>query len=471
MTGIQCLINGRFVSFSDQPDSSVTLLYWLREQAGLTGTKEGCNEGDCGACTVLVSDFFDGKPRHRAMNACLVFLSQCHRKAIRTVEGVASHGALHPVQSQMVKHHASQCGFCTPGFVMSLVAAQAEGRDDDDDVLAGNLCRCTGYAAIIRAAEAARGDHLPQWIAEDMKKIQELNSKEQSSQTISSSFLPQNLDDLCTWYQKHPEATLVAGATDVGLWVTKELRDLGKCAFLANIPELAEITETADEWSVGATVTMNRFQEFLRPIFRDFAEMLRRFGSVQVRHAATLGGNIANGSPIGDSAPALIALDARLELRLGKNVRQIAIEEFFLDYGKQNRHAGEVLTRIIIPQQPDHLRCYKISKRVDQDISALCGCFAISIKDGKVNKARIAFGGMAGIPARAREVEKVLLDQPWTEEILTEAEKRMPQDFTPLSDMRASAGYRLLVAQNLLWRYFYETTESAFPTRVLEVLE
>ncbi|WP_108816486.1 xanthine dehydrogenase small subunit [Loktanella sp. Alg231-35] len=433
------LLNGETVQVEAVPTR--TLLDWLREDAGLCGTKEGCNEGDCGACTVMVTDA-DGA---KALNACILFLPQLHGKAVRTVEGVAGpDGALHPVQQAMVDHHGSQCGFCTPGFIASMATAHLTGATNHDDALAGNLCRCTGYAPIIRAAEAAESAPVPEWMHDTPPTVE------------AAPFAPATLDELAAWYWAHPDATLVAGATDVGLWVTKQLRNLPDVAFLNRCAELRAITQTDETIHFGAAVTMTEVLEDLRGLQPSYAEMIRRYGSQQVRNAATIGGNIANGSPIGDNPPALIAMGATLHLRHGETTRDIPIEDFFVDYGKQDRAAGELVTGVTLPKSVPDLRCYKISKRFDQDISAVCGCFNITVNDGKVTAARIAFGGMAGTPHRATNVENALIDQPWTDQTITAAAAMFATDYTPMTDMRASAAYRLEIAQNLLHRYFAE---------------
>jgi len=432
-------LNGEEVVLEDL-DPSATLLDFLREERGLTGTKEGCNEGDCGACTVMVTDRSGSKP----LNSCILFLLQLNGKSIRTVEGAAdADGTLHPVQEAMISHHGSQCGFCTPGFVMSMVTAHKNGATDHDVQLAGNLCRCTGYAPIVRAAEAAANQPVPQWI-----------TKEPLPQATEAASIPQSSDALAPLYAAKPEARLVAGATDLGLWVTKGLRDLGEMIFLDGCDDLKQITLTDQEIRLGAMVDMNRMREAIAPLHPSYGEMIRRFASQQVRAAATLGGNIANGSPIGDNPPALIALGARLHLRQGDSRRDIAIEDFFIDYGKQDRRPGEFVEAISIPRQPDRLRVYKLSKRFDQDISAVLGAFNVTVSGGLVTAARIAFGGLAATPKRAAHLEAALTGQPWNETSVTTAMAALAQDFTPLSDMRASAEYRLETAKNMLARYF-----------------
>ncbi len=444
------LLNGETVQFDAAPTR--TLLDWLREDQGLCGTKEGCNEGDCGACTVVVSD----ENGARSLNACILFLPQLHGKAVRTVEGISGpDGTLHPVQQAMVDHHGSQCGFCTPGFIAAMAAGHLAGRTDHDDVLAGNLCRCTGYAPIIRAAKAAEAAPVPGWMHDDAPDV------------AAQPYAPETLNDLATWYAANPDATLIAGATDVGLWVTKQLRDLPDVAFLNRCAELRQITVADDTITFGAAVTMTDVLDVMDEYHPSYAEMIRRYGSEQVRNAATIGGNIANGSPIGDNPPALIALGARLHLRHGDAARDIPVADFFIAYGKQDRAPGELVTGVTIPKKAPALRCYKISKRFDQDISAVCGCFNISVENGTVTEARIAFGGMAGTPHRAHGVEAALTGQPWVKGTIDQAATQFATDYTPMSDMRASADYRLRSAQNLLHRYFAEM--SGQQTSVLEV--
>ncbi|GHA41928.1 xanthine dehydrogenase small subunit [Amylibacter ulvae] len=449
---IAFLLNGETQNITvDNP--TVTLLDWLRETKGLHGTKEGCNEGDCGACTVMVTDA-DGS---KSLNACILFLPQLHGKALRTVEGVGTQSDMHPVQTAMVEHHGSQCGFCTPGFVMSMVSAHTNGATDHDNQLAGNLCRCTGYAPIIRAAEAVENAPRPDWIAADQDGVSK----------FAKPTGPTTSDELAAWYLKNPDATLVGGATDVGLWVTKSLHELEQVCFLSQIPDLAKIEYRDDGLHIGAAVTISDLRDAVADIYPDFAEMLRRYASVQIRNAATIGGNIANGSPIGDGPPALIALGATLTLRRGDERREILMQDFFIEYGKQARKSGEFVESIFIPKQDDRLKCYKLSKRFDQDISAVCGCFNIFVKDGIVECCAIAFGGMAGTPKRADTVEAALIGKPWTRGNVDGAMGLFSADYTPMDDMRASAGYRMKAAQNMLLRYFIEDTTDQ--PRVLEV--
>ena len=423
-----------------------TLLDFLRQGAGLYGTKEGCNEGDCGACSVIITGH-DGVPR--PMNACILFLPQLQGRAVRTVEGISGpDGNLHPVQEAMIAKHGAQCGFCPPGFITTMAAAHATGQTDFDTALAGNLCRCTGYAPIIRAAEMAATAPVPKWM-QDLPPT----TGHASSDAI---FCPLSSDELAQWYQQNPEATLVAGGTDVGLWVTKHMRRPAPIAFLSQVSDLRHIEDHPDHLRVGAAVTITELMQAIASISTSLYSMLARYGSPQVRNAATIGGNIANGSPIGDGPPALIAMGAILILRRGSERRRIPLEDFFIAYQQQDRLPGEFVEAVELLKDQTGLRCYKLSKRFDQDISAVCGCLNITAKDGIITQARIAFGGMAGTPARALRTETALIGQIWSAETFATAQAAMAQDFTPLSDMRASAEYRARTAENMLMRYYHD---------------
>ena len=450
------LLNGKSVSVAPKTGSE-TLLDYLRLEADLCGTKEGCNEGDCGACTVIVTGQ-DGVPR--PMNACILFLPQLQGCSVRTVEGLPGpDGALHPVQQAMITHHGAQCGFCTPGFVTTMAAAHATGETDFDTALAGNLCRCTGYAPIIRAAQAAAHAPVPSWMAE--------RPEAPALQSRDDIFCPRSSDELAQWYARNPEATLIAGGTDVGLWVTKKMQELGPIAFVSHAEDLRQIHGEKDSLRIGAAVTITNLMQAIRPISASLHQLLRRYGSPQVRNAATIGGNIANGSPIGDGSPALIAMGARLVLRRADERRTVNLEDFFIAYQQQDRRLGEFVESIELPKAQDRLRCYKLSKRFDQDISAVCGCFNLEQEAGVITQARIAFGGMAATPARARKTEAALCGQPWSLETFHQAKSTMAEDFTPLSDMRASAGYRAQAAGNMLIRYFHDLQET--PVNIREV--
>ena len=469
MSEIAFLLNGTPIRVSGDAPTR-TLLDFLRETKGLTGTKEGCNEGDCGACTVMVTDE-DGA---KALNSCILFLPQLNGKAVRTVEGLSGPaGEMHPVQAAMVDHHGSQCGFCTPGFCVSMAVGHMAGRTDHDTVLAGNLCRCTGYAPIIRAAKATEAAPVPAWMTTDAFNLAQISAGDATASGDhrrdggEDPLTPRDLDAFADWYAANPDATLIAGATDVGLWVTKQLRDLPKPTFLGGLADLKGIDRQGDTLRLGAGVTIEALRAAVAPLHPSFAELLRRYASLQVRNAATIGGNIANGSPIGDGPPALIALGATLHLRRGQERRAIALEDFFLEYRKQDRLPGEFVEAVALPAHAPAFRVYKLSKRFDQDISAVCGGFNVTVIDGKVQNARIAFGGMAGIPKRATAVEAALVGNRWTLETVAAAKAAMAQDFAPMTDMRASADYRLMAAQNMLTRYFHDL--AGRPVSVLEV--
>jgi len=444
MSEISFILNGEPVS-ADDP--SITLLDYVRLQKGLTGTKEGCNEGDCGACTVMIAALEDGEMVHRAVNSCILLLGQMQGKSVRTVESL---GGNHPVQEAMVEHHGSQCGFCTPGIVMSLAAAHIEGRQDHADVLAGNLCRCTGYAPILRAAEAVAHTKVPEAGYDEAALINALDGHGFTE-----------LDEFADWYEANPDAVLVGGATEVGLVLTKELKQPEKFGFLGQITALQNISREDSGLRIGAGVLLARLRGMVAGKYPQFAEMLRRFGSVQVRNSATIGGNIANGSPIADTPPALIALGASITLRKGAARREILLEDYYVAYGKQDRASGEFIESLFIPDQDDRLGVYKISKRFDQDISALCGAFNIAVEGGVVTSACIAFGGMAATPKRAAAVEAALVGQPWNEATIKPAQAAFTTDYTPISDQRGSAAYRQILAQNLLMRYYLEQTGKA----------
>jgi len=417
------------------------------------------------------------------VNACIQFVGSLDGCQLITVEHLAKAGKLHAVQQAMVESHGSQCGFCTPGFVMSLFAMTRdhEERPDEatiDDVLAGNLCRCTGYAPIVRAAQQAydlkpRDDAFAGSAAATLEQLAGL----QDGETISVGdaagarrfFAPASLDELAALYEAHPEATISAGSTDVGLWVTKGMQRPETIIYTGRVAELAHLEETEDTIEIGAAVTYSDALALLGKHYPDMGEVIRRIGSLQIRNGGTLGGNVANGSPIGDTPPLLIAAGATLHLRRGKARRALLLEDFFLDYGKQDRAPGELVERITLPrpQAGGLFRAYKVSKRFDQDITAVLGAFNLKIADGRVAAARLAYGGLAAIPKRAAAAEAALTGQPWDETAVESAMAALAEDFQPITDWRASAGYRLKVAQNLLRRCLIETTDQASETRLV----
>lgn len=463
-------------------DPTLTVLDWLRLDRRMTGSKEGCAEGDCGACTVVIGRLDHGALRYEAINACIRFLPTldgCHLLTVEHLKG--EDGALHPVQQAMVDCHGSQCGFCTPGIVMSLFALwlneDAPSVSRIEDALAGNLCRCTGYEPIVAAAQQmyrlGAGDRFDRDAV--AARLRELSDAETLSLVgPSGRFLaPATIETLADLVIAHPRATLVAGATDVGLWVTKGMRRLDPVIFLGRVQALRLIEDRGDHLRIGAMATHADVRPALAALSPQLDELMRRFGGEQVRNAGTIGGNIANGSPIGDLPPVLIALGATLVLRRGNEERRIPLESFFIDYRKQDRREGEFVEAVVVPKLPDDALFHvsKISKRFDEDISAVCGAFLLRLgEDGRITGARLSYGGMAGIPKRAAAAEAALIGGRWDEPAVAAAIAALPADFTPLRDMRASAGYRLSVAGNLLRRFLIETTQPRTQTRVAGLL-
>jgi len=471
---------GAVVEVSDVATTR-TVLDWLREDARCTGTKEGCNEGDCGACTVVIGETAaaDDPTAVRGLalktvNACIQFLPTLDGKALFTVEDLKAMNAdqLHPVQEAMVGCHGSQCGFCTPGFVMSLwssyehhrAAATQPTRQQLADELSGNLCRCTGYRPILDAGQrmfdlpAVTLDTAPVLAA--LKTLSRESAFEYAVATGGDRFhAPTTLAELAALREANPNAQLLAGSTDVGLWVNKQFRPLGDIIFVGDVAEMQRIEERGDELYIGAGASLESAWAALTRRVPALTDVWLRFASPPIRNAGTMGGNVANGSPIGDSPPVLIALDAQIELRLGSRVRRMPLAEFYVDYMKNRLEAGEFVQALAVPltAMQRQVRAYKISKRFDCDISALCAGFALEL-DGEVVKAvRLAYGGMAGIVKRGAQAEAALVGQPWSQASVNAAKAALANDFKPLSDMRASAAYRLQVAQNLLQRFWLET--------------
>lgn len=484
---IRFLLNDQVVELSDVR-STTTLLEFLRLDKALTGTKEGCNEGDCGACTVLVGRLGPEGLTYQSLNACIRFVGSLDGCHVVTVESLAVRGRLHPVQQAMMDYHGSQCGFCTPGIVMSLYALWMTNPHPNEaeieTALQGNLCRCTGYEPIIKAAKAIStyGSPVDDLLTSERARITERLQSWQdevlvhvyaSSEAGSERFfIPSTSEQLADILSEHTDATVIAGATDVGLWVNKDHRSISPAVFIGNMNALQSITVTDDTVTVGAGVSYSAFVPVMKEHFPHMDELWWRIGGEQVRNMGTIGGNIANGSPIGDSPPGLITLGATLTLRSKQGARTLPLEEFFVTYGKQDRRPGEFVESISIPKPSSGSlnAVYKISKRRDEDISALCGAFSITVSQGKVSAARIAFGGMAGTPKRAIHVEEALVGKPWTIETIEAAKPAFAEDYQPLSDWRATAEYRLLTAQNLLTRFFLESQDGEAPVRLERIL-
>ncbi|MFK0089501.1 xanthine dehydrogenase small subunit [Pseudomonas sp. NPDC090755] len=479
---IQFLLNQELRS-EHALDPNLTVLEYLREHLGKTGTKEGCASGDCGACTVVVGELEQDDSgrehiRYRSLNSCLTFVSSLHGKQLISVEGLKHQGKLHSVQQAMADCHGSQCGFCTPGFVMSLFALQKNSDAPDlhkaQEALAGNLCRCTGYRPILAAAEQACCQACPDQFdngeAQTIARLKAIAPSETGELNSGDKrcLVPLTVADLADLYGSHPEARLLAGGTDLALEVTQFHKTLPVMIYVGNVAELKRIERQGECLEIGAATPLTDCYDALSHEYPDFGELLHRFASLQIRNQGTLGGNIGNASPIGDSPPLLIALDAQIVLRKGQSTRTLALEDYFIDYRITARQESEFIEKIIVPKAREGwtFRAYKVSKRLDDDISAVCAAFNLRIENGVVQAARIAFGGMAAIPKRARACEAALVGKPWNQASLERACQALGEDFTPLSDFRASKEYRLLGAQNLLRKYFIELQTPHIETRV-----
>ena len=461
---------GEVVEVAGLPPTT-TVLQYLREHAACTGTKEGCAEGDCGACTVIQGELdAQGQLQLRNVNACTQFLPTLDSRALLTVEDVGGPEQLNPAQEAMVACHGSQCGFCTPGFIMTMTACyeqhQAAGttptRQQLADALAGNLCRCTGYRPILDAGERMF-DAPARCISREpiAAALQTLASDAPLDYSHAGArfHAPQSLPDLALLRETYPQATMLAGSTDVGLWVNKQFRNLGDVIYTGRVAALREIRQEGDGLWIGAAATLEDSWAALVAAVPRLRELWLRFASPPVRHAGTLGGNVANGSPIGDGPPALIALGADIILRKGTQQRRLKLQDFYLDYMKKDLQPGEFVEALHVPLPSAEWRfsAHKIAKRHDSDISAVCAVLAVKLDDGVVQEARFAFGGMAGIVKRAAAAEAAVLGQPWSEAAAKAAAAALPQDFKPMTDMRASADYRMKVAQNLFTKAWLET--------------
>lgn len=471
---IQLYLNDALITL-ESVEPTLTVLNYLRNERRLTGTKEGCAEGDCGACTVVIGQLINKKLQMRAVNACIQFVATLDAKALYTVEYLRQNdGTLHPVQQAMVDCHGSQCGFCTPGFVMSLWNVytehqQAGTKANNQQIrtaLSGNLCRCTGYKPILQAGDQMFDlDPVVFDNADLFSRLQKLQRT--ASLKINANkteyYAPRSLAELTQLKSDYTDATLLAGGTDVGLWVNKQFRDLGTVIYLGNVKELQQIERDDKILIIGAAVSLENAFEQIATYYPQIKEQWLRFASVPIRNAGTLGGNIANGSPIGDSMPWLIAIGAQVTLASTNANRTMPLEDLYIDYMKKSMREDEVLLSITVPfPKPEQVfRTYKLSKRYDSDISAVCAAFALHIKGAQISDARIAFGGMAATPKRADSVENFLVGRSWDEETAEPAIDLLKSDYTPLGDMRASAENRMASAQNLLRRFYLETNLEA----------
>ena len=468
---IQFLLNGEQVTI-DSTEPTQSVLSYLREDQQLTGTKEGCAEGDCGACTVVIAELCGEQLELKAVNACIQFVPTLAGKAVFTVEYLRrqNNGVLHPVQQAMVDHHGSQCGFCTPGFIMSLwnvynqhqPANTQPHRSEVRSALTGNLCRCTGYKPILQAADAMFEQPTVPFNRDTVRD--ELLAIQQDSSSIydhadGQFYTPRTTDELVQLRADHPQATILAGGTDVGLWVNKQFRELNPIIYLGDIAELKTISNNGQYLQIGAGATLTKAYQAFHEHYPQMDQMWERFASQPIRNIGTLGGNIANGSPIGDSMPALIVLGTRVLLRSVRGQREMLLEDLYLDYMKKDMQADEIveLIKIPLPVAGQQFRCYKLSKRHDSDISAVFTGMAITLQGDIVESVKIAFGGMAATPKRAAQCEQALQGQVWNEATVQNGMLQLKSDYSPLTDMRASDKNRMQSAMNLLYRFYLET--------------
>jgi len=475
------LLNNDLVTI-ENIDPNLTVLQYLREIQFKSGTKEGCASGDCGACTVVLAELDtdnEGQLHYKSINSCITFVGNLHGKQLITVEDLKDGAKLHHAQQTIVDNHGTQCGFCTPGFVMSSFALhkhnQKPTRDEVLEALAGNLCRCTGYRSIIEAAitssEHAEEDSFAQHYQQTVAALTELQQLPTPSLSGNGHnyVAPKNIDELATELTNEPKSTLVAGGTDLALSVTQNLATINKLVYVGNVEELTSIEETDTEIVIGSALPYSQFIDTLHHYYPDLGEMIERIGSKQVRNTGTLGGNVGNASPIGDMPPALIALGATMTLHLNGTERTILVEDYFVDYKKTVLKTSEFIKSIQIPKPiaGQTLKLYKISKRLDDDISAVLAAFFIEQDGQKVTNVRLAFGGMAAIPKRGPAAEAALLGKDLTKESVAQAKAALATDFQPMTDVRASDKYRMTVAQNLIEKCYLEL-QSANSRQIIE---
>ena len=448
------------------PDPNETILNYIRLKLKKTGTKEGCAEGGCGACTVVIGELKKNNIVYKAINSCIAFTTSLEGKQLLIVEDLMlKNGSLHPVQSSMVNHHGSQCGFCTPGFVMSLFAMYKNNSSYDEKIIeesiSGNLCRCTGYRSIIAAAKSLNNNKSDQFIKNKKTTISLLKKIQPQSIFINYQnkkyFAPKTVSELKKIIKKHPNLDFLSGGTDMSLIVTKQKKDIKNIIYLNSIDELDYIKEGNKFIEVGATTPLRKFELFIKKYYSDFNVILKRYGSVQIRNVATMAGNIATASPIGDSLPLLLSLDASIVVKSFNKQSILSLKDFFISYRKTKLKKGQFISSIRIPIFKKNIfKAYKISKRIDDDISSVCASFNLVILNKKIKNIKIAYGGMAPIPKRAIHCEKILLNSDLSEEIILKAQMSLEKDFQPINDKRASKNYRMEIAKNLLMKCFTE---------------
>ena len=462
---IQFLLNNKIHKIKN-PDPNKTILNYIRDDLKKTGTKEGCAEGGCGACTIVLGELDKGKMNYKSINACISFLPILNGKQLILVEDLADSNRPHIVQEAMVKFHGSQCGFCTPGFTMSLFSMYKNYKSINnevvEEVLSGNLCRCTGYRPIIEAAKSLNNKKdYDQFRRNQNKTISLLRKIKDVDIEINYQgkkyFAPKTIPNLKKLLKKYPNAKILSGGTDLSLEVTKFRKEIKIIISLNSINKLNFIKKGKNLLEIGATTSLFEFQNLIKKYFMDFYDVLKRYGSLQIRNVGTIAGNIATASPIGDMLPLLLSLDAKIVI-YGTNKKKIySLNQFFISYRKTKLKKGEFIYSIKIPLNRENVfKAYKISKRFDDDISSVCGSFSFLIKKNRITKAAIAYGGMSEIPKRALTIEKNLINSEFSENTFSRAVDLMNKDFSPLDDMRASKNYRLTVAKNLLLKAFYE---------------
>ena len=454
----------------ENPDPNKTILNYVRNDLKKTGTKEGCAEGGCGACTIVLGELNKNKVIYKSINACISFLPILNGKQLILIEDLVNENKLHVVQNAMIKFHGSQCGFCTPGFTMSLFSMHKNHKSINNEIieeaLSGNLCRCTGYRPIVDAAKSLSNkkdqDHFKKNQSKTINLLKRIKPLDiEINYRDKKFFAPKTISNLKKILKQYPDAKILSGGTDLSLEVTKFRKEIKKIISLNSINKLNFIKKSKNLLEVGATTSLFNFQNLVKEYFTDFYDILKRYGSIQIRNVGTIAGNIATASPIGDTLPLLLSLEAKVVIQ-GMNQKKIySLNNFFLSYRKTKLKKGEFIYSVKIPLNKENIfKAYKISKRFDDDISSVCGSFSFSIKKNKIKKVAIAYGGMSEIPKRASIIEKKLIDSEFSESTFTKAVCFINKDFSPLDDMRASRNYRLSVAKNLLLKAFYEIKDN-----------
>ena len=463
---IQFIYNNQICSI-ENPDPNKTVLDYVRNDLKKNGTKEGCAEGGCGACTVVLGELNNSKLVYKSINSCISFLPSINGKHLILVEDLMSKkNELHPIQEAMVKFHGSQCGFCTPGFIMSLFAMYKNFKKFDDEIieetLSGNLCRCTGYRPIIDAAKSLNNKRDNDHFKKDQTKIISLLKKINNNEVEifhknKKYFSPKSLNNLKKIIKKNPHSYFLSGGTDLSLEVTKLRGEIKSIISLNSVKELKFVKKNKNYIEVGAGVSLYDFQNIIKSYYLDFYNILKRYGSVQIRNVGTVSGNIATASPIGDTLPLLLSLDAVIKIQTKDTLKIIPLDQFFISYRKTKLKKGDFVYSVKIPiNKKNYFKAYKISKRFDDDISTVCASFNLLIEKNKIVKAKIAYGGMSEIPKRATSIEKILDNSIFSKELFLKAQNLIKDDFSPIDDMRASRNYRIEIAKNLLMKFFYE---------------